>query len=203
MRGSSSSGRTWWPRRSSPITRWGSHVAPRWACGSRRTTRCRRSITAARSWPGGSWDRTPLSGYAVVYVPFQQGMPSGPPQTVVSGFHSRREAALWRTGGSGAGRQRRTADRRRRGRYGVAGDLGALMTRRWGCRLWPIRPWRRFSPVKPIAAMAAPTKQGQRKWAGWGRLSSKKTATAARRALLYVGAAMAAMGLYWKMLGPR
>ncbi|WP_295865045.1 sorbosone dehydrogenase family protein, partial [uncultured Xanthomonas sp.] len=36
----------------------------------------------------GSWNRSPLSGYQVVYVPFQQGRPVGPPQTVVSGFHS-------------------------------------------------------------------------------------------------------------------
>ncbi|TAA23833.1 PQQ-dependent sugar dehydrogenase [Pseudoxanthomonas winnipegensis] len=43
----------------------------------------------------GSWDRSPLSGYAVVYVPFQQGMPAGPPQTVVSGFHSEDEKQLF------------------------------------------------------------------------------------------------------------
>jgi glucose/arabinose dehydrogenase len=34
----------------------------------------------------GSWDRTPLNGYKVVYVPFTNGRPSGPPVTVVSGF---------------------------------------------------------------------------------------------------------------------
>ncbi|WP_051972044.1 sorbosone dehydrogenase family protein [Massilia sp. 9096] len=43
----------------------------------------------------GSWDRTPLSGYAVVYVPFANGMPSGPAQTVVSGFHSADEKQLY------------------------------------------------------------------------------------------------------------
>jgi len=36
----------------------------------------------------GSWDRSPLSGYAVVFVPFRDGRPIGLPQTVVSGFHS-------------------------------------------------------------------------------------------------------------------
>ena len=34
----------------------------------------------------GSWDRTPLNGYKVVYVPFAEGKPSGPAQDVVTGF---------------------------------------------------------------------------------------------------------------------
>jgi glucose/arabinose dehydrogenase len=34
----------------------------------------------------GSWDRSPLNGYKVVYVPFREGRPSGPPQDVVTGF---------------------------------------------------------------------------------------------------------------------
>lgn len=34
----------------------------------------------------GSWDRNPLSGYKVVYVPFSGGRPSGKPQDVVTGF---------------------------------------------------------------------------------------------------------------------
>lgn len=34
----------------------------------------------------GSWDRTPLNGYKVVFVPFKDGKPSGPSQDVVTGF---------------------------------------------------------------------------------------------------------------------
>ena len=34
----------------------------------------------------GSWDRDPLNGYQVIYVPFQNGRPAGPPQEVVTGF---------------------------------------------------------------------------------------------------------------------
>jgi glucose/arabinose dehydrogenase len=34
----------------------------------------------------GSWDRSPLNGYKVVYVPFRDGRPSGPPQDLVTGF---------------------------------------------------------------------------------------------------------------------
>jgi glucose/arabinose dehydrogenase len=43
----------------------------------------------------GSWDRTPLSGYQIVFVPFQNGMPSGPAQPVVTGFHSADEKELY------------------------------------------------------------------------------------------------------------
>jgi glucose/arabinose dehydrogenase len=34
----------------------------------------------------GSWNRTPLNGYKVVFVPFSGGKPSGPAQDVVTGF---------------------------------------------------------------------------------------------------------------------
>ncbi len=43
----------------------------------------------------GSWDRSPLSGYCVVFVPFLDGKPAGPPQTVVSGFFSDDESKLF------------------------------------------------------------------------------------------------------------
>jgi glucose/arabinose dehydrogenase len=34
----------------------------------------------------GSWDRTPLNGYKVVFVPFSNGKPSGAARDVVTGF---------------------------------------------------------------------------------------------------------------------
>jgi glucose/arabinose dehydrogenase len=34
----------------------------------------------------GSWNRVPMNGYKVVYIPFSNGRPSGPPQDVVTGF---------------------------------------------------------------------------------------------------------------------
>lgn len=34
----------------------------------------------------GSWDRSPLNGYQVIFVPFVNGMPSGAPIPVVTGF---------------------------------------------------------------------------------------------------------------------
>ena len=43
----------------------------------------------------GSWDRSPLSGYQVVFVSFQQGRPVGAPQPVVTGFYSADESQLF------------------------------------------------------------------------------------------------------------
>jgi glucose/arabinose dehydrogenase len=43
----------------------------------------------------GSWDRSPLSGYEVVFVPFRQGKPVGAPQVVVTGFHPDDEKVLY------------------------------------------------------------------------------------------------------------
>jgi glucose/arabinose dehydrogenase len=34
----------------------------------------------------GSWNRTPISGYQVIFVPFADGMPSGPPEPILTGF---------------------------------------------------------------------------------------------------------------------
>jgi len=34
----------------------------------------------------GSWNRSTLSGYAVIFVPFENGKPSGPPRDILKGF---------------------------------------------------------------------------------------------------------------------
>jgi glucose/arabinose dehydrogenase len=63
-----------------------SHVAPLgmvFSQASSLPTRYRGGVFVAEH---GSWDRSPLNGYKVVYVPFQAGRPSGPPQDVVTGF---------------------------------------------------------------------------------------------------------------------
>jgi glucose/arabinose dehydrogenase len=36
----------------------------------------------------GSWNRKPRSGYKVVFVPFENGKPSGPPEDILTGFIS-------------------------------------------------------------------------------------------------------------------
>lgn len=43
----------------------------------------------------GSWDRSPLSGYVVAYVPFQDGKPVGAPQPFVTGFVSRDQKEIY------------------------------------------------------------------------------------------------------------
>src|SRR6202046_4132267 len=54
----------------------------------------------------GSWDRTPLSGYKVVFVPFSGGQPSGPAQDVVPGFLKENNHARGRPGGLAGERTR-------------------------------------------------------------------------------------------------
>jgi len=44
----------------------------------------------------GSWNRRPLSGYKVVFVPFAGGRPSGTPIEVLTGFLDARERAMGR-----------------------------------------------------------------------------------------------------------
>lgn len=47
----------------------------------------------------GSWNRKPLSGYKVVFVPFKDGKPSGLPETILSGFVNEKGHALGRPAG--------------------------------------------------------------------------------------------------------
>jgi glucose/arabinose dehydrogenase len=44
----------------------------------------------------GSWDRSPFNGYRVVFVPFRDGKPDGPPQDVVTGFLNSNDEARGR-----------------------------------------------------------------------------------------------------------
>ena len=40
----------------------------------------------------GSWNRKPHSGYKVIFVPFANGKPSGPPKDILTGFLSGEKA---------------------------------------------------------------------------------------------------------------
>jgi len=44
----------------------------------------------------GSWNRSTLSGYAVVFVPFENGRPSGPPRDILTGFLAPDEKVSYR-----------------------------------------------------------------------------------------------------------
>jgi glucose/arabinose dehydrogenase len=73
----------------------GSHVAALglwFAQGKGLTEQYRSGAFVAEH---GSWDRSPLSGYGVVFVPFRDGKPFGPPQSVVSGFYSDDQTTLY------------------------------------------------------------------------------------------------------------
>ena len=43
----------------------------------------------------GSWNRSKLSGYKVVFIPFENGRPSGPPRDILSGFLAPDERASY------------------------------------------------------------------------------------------------------------
>jgi glucose/arabinose dehydrogenase len=63
-----------------------SHVAPLGMVFSQATSLPPAYRSGVFIGEHGSWDRSPLNGYKVVYVPFRDGRPSGPPQDVVTGF---------------------------------------------------------------------------------------------------------------------
>ncbi len=68
----------------------------------------------------GSWNRKPRSGYKVVFVPFTDGEPSGPPQDILTGFVSDKGHAFGRPVGVAIDR---------RGALLVADDVGNTVWR--------------------------------------------------------------------------
>ena len=68
----------------------------------------------------GSWNRNPRSGYKVIFVPFADGMPSGKPQDILTGFLSGNGEARGRPVGVKIDRQ---------GALLVADDVGNVVWR--------------------------------------------------------------------------
>lgn len=68
----------------------------------------------------GSWNRNPRSGYKVIFVPFTNGKPSGPPQDILTGFLNKDGEAQGRPVGV-------TFDKR--GALLVADDVGNVIWR--------------------------------------------------------------------------
>jgi len=68
----------------------------------------------------GSWNRWPYSGYKVIFVPFENGKPSGAPLDVLTGFLSDEGTAFGRPVGV-------TLDRQ--GALLVADDVGNVVWR--------------------------------------------------------------------------
>ncbi|MEP6898768.1 MAG: sorbosone dehydrogenase family protein [Rhodanobacter sp.] len=73
----------------------GSHVAPLGLLISTTNALPEKYHSGAFISEHGSWDRSPLSGYEVVFVAFQNGKPVGKPEPVVTGFHSDDESQLY------------------------------------------------------------------------------------------------------------
>ncbi len=89
----------------------GNHVAP-----------LGLAMTAEGAYVGqhGSWNRRPPSGYNVVFIPFRDGKPSGPPRELLSGFLSDKGEAYGRPVGVALDRQ---------GALLVADDVGNAIWR--------------------------------------------------------------------------
>ena len=64
----------------------GTHVAPLGLVFAEGNALGARFASGAFIGEHGSWNRRPPSGYEVVFVPFAEGKPSGPPVTVLTGF---------------------------------------------------------------------------------------------------------------------
>ncbi len=72
----------------SPDYALGSHVAPLGMVFSEGKDLPPSLATGAFVGEHGSWNRVPHSGYKVVFVPFQKGLPAGLPVDVLTGFLS-------------------------------------------------------------------------------------------------------------------
>jgi glucose/arabinose dehydrogenase len=73
----------------------GSHVAPLGLLMSATNALPAKYQSGAFVSEHGSWNRSPLSGYQVVHVAFQDGKPVGVPEPVVTGFYSDDEKSLY------------------------------------------------------------------------------------------------------------
>ncbi|MGK9171335.1 sorbosone dehydrogenase family protein, partial [Inquilinus limosus] len=80
----------------------------------------------------GSWNRKPLSGYKVIFVPFSGGRPSGPPVDVLTGFISADGEAQGRPVGVAIDR---------RGALLVADDVGNAV--------WRVAPAQKQTAQRP------------------------------------------------------
>ncbi|MCG2607893.1 sorbosone dehydrogenase family protein [Acinetobacter sp. SM34] len=92
----------------------------------------------------GSWNRKPHSGYKVIFVPFQNGQPSGQPQDVLSGFLSDNGDAFGRPVGVAVDRS---------GAILVADDVGNV--------IWRVSPIGTMMDNRPINKMISPASASQ------------------------------------------
>lgn len=92
----------------------------------------------------GSWNRKPHSGYKVIFVPFQNGQPSGQPQDVLTGFLNDQGEAQGRPVGVAVDRS---------GAILVADDVGNM--------IWRISPIGTMMDNRPINKTISPASASQ------------------------------------------
>jgi glucose/arabinose dehydrogenase len=97
-----------------------SHVAPLGLAMSTGTALPEAYRDGAFVGEHGSWDRTPLNGYKIVFVPFSGGKPNGPAEDVVTGFLDAHDHARGRPVGLAVDRS---------GALLIADDLGNTVWR--------------------------------------------------------------------------
>ena len=98
----------------------GNHVAPLGLAFYEGTLLPPRYAGGAFVGQHGSWNRTPLNGYNVVFIPFQNGKPNGTPFEVLTGFVSKDGNAYGRPVGVAVDQ---------RGALLVADDVGNVIWR--------------------------------------------------------------------------
>ena len=76
----------WSPRRSSPDYALGAHTASLGLAISANSGLPAPYRAGAFVGQHGSWNRKPLAGYKVIFVPFASGKPAGQPRDVLTGF---------------------------------------------------------------------------------------------------------------------
>ena len=89
----------------------------------------------------GSWNRKPASGYKLIYVPFADGKPNGPPQDVLTGFLAKNGHANGRPVGVAVDKA---------GAILLADDVGNI--------IWRVTPTAGAKDIAPAAPAA--TQQG-------------------------------------------
>lgn len=92
----------------------------------------------------GSWNRKPHSGYKVIFVPFQNGQPSGQPQDVLTGFLNDQGEAQGRPVGVAVDRS---------GAILVADDVGNM--------IWRVSPIGTMMDNQPINKTISPASASQ------------------------------------------
>lgn len=142
----------------------GPHTAPlgiTWAGATSLPSRFHNGMVIAQH---GSWNRVPLSGYRVVFVPFKDGMPSGQPMVLLTGFLNDDNQAQGRPSGVAIDA---------RGGLLVADDAGNTIWRVTGTTP-VVAPEGRATEAPPIQRFASQVQSAEARGAAVGRARGER-----------------------------